>query len=192
MANPALRDSAPANLPLTFVSKSRLGACERLHGTGGPGGSGGSGEAGAGNGADEVRSRFLRWLQRPDLLSPPRCGDGGVPVGERVPLSYDAAILVVQAVERLATRLRIDQTQRWEPRSINPATVHAEILGRNQLGAFPGVTGSIRFDSDSGEPVDKRISLLQVRSIPDLRAPQVEVFHCGVARPADDPACRRP
>jgi hypothetical protein len=182
MANPALRNSAPNNVPLTYVSKSQLGTCERLE------------SAEGGTDGDEVRSRFLRWVRAPDLLSPPRCGDGDsrTPVGERVPLAYDAATMVTQAVERLAGRLRTDEPQPWDPRAINPAAVHAEILGSNQRSPFPGVTGSIRFHGDTGEPIDKRISMLRVERIPDVNAPLVEVFHCGVARVDDDPACRRP
>jgi hypothetical protein len=185
MANPMLRRSAP-DLPLTFVSKSQLGMCERLR------------SATAQASGAEVRSRFLNLVQQPDLLQPPRCGDGepngGEPVGERVPLTYDAAMLVVQAVERLAGRLRTGEPPpAWNPRSISPVAVYMAILGQNnRSNPFPGVTGSMLFDPGSGEPRDKRISILQAASIPDVDAPFVEVFHCGIDRLGDDPSCRQP
>jgi ABC-type branched-subunit amino acid transport system substrate-binding protein len=138
-----------------------------------------------------VRGEFLSHVGAPKLLDPPRCGDDGEPVGERVSLSYDAAMLVVQAVERLGGRLRPDQSQRWDTGSINPVAVHAEIVGRNRVTPFAGVSGQILFQPDNGEPRDKRISLLQVQSIPDLHTTPREVFHCGVARldGNPDPSC---
>jgi ABC-type branched-subunit amino acid transport system substrate-binding protein len=181
MANRKLRDNAP-NLRLAFVSKAQLGTCKRLHNA-------------AAEPSGEARSRFLALIREDNLLKSPRCAggepDGGEPVGERVPLAYDAAMLVVQAVERLAGRLRTGE-QEWDPQPIRPVAVHAEILGHNRSSAFHGVTGSIRFRPETGEPVDKRISILEAASIPDVDAPFVEVFHCGVDRPNDVPSCRKP
>lgn len=57
---------------------------------------------------------------------------------------------------------------------------------------FDGTAGTIVFKSGTGEPVNKRISLLQVIDVSDTAARPVEVFHCGRAVPADDPACRQP
>jgi hypothetical protein len=54
------------------------------------------------------------------------------------------------------------------------------------------VSGVIKFDDDSGEPTNKRNSLLYVEQIPDAQARPVEVFHCGRAHPNDDPTCRPP
>jgi hypothetical protein len=110
-------------------------------------------------------------------------------VGERVSLAYDAAIMVTDAVERLAARLRSPNTQakQWDPQAVNPISVHTEMLLRAQRG-FQGVTGLIRFTDDSGVPVSRRISLLMVNRVGDLASEPVEVFHCGVADSADDDA----
>lgn len=188
MANPVLRDSAPGNLPMAYVSKSALASCQYL----------------ARHQDELVRERFLRLIQKPDLLTPPRCvdrGDGELsePVGERVSLAYDSAMLLIGAVENLADRLGPDE-KAWDPRSITPVAVHAEMFGqytvtpaqlpgKYTVKPFEGVSGSIRFDP-SGVPVQKRISLLRVRNIP--KDPPVEVFHCGIAQPDDDAACRKP
>lgn len=182
MANPTLRNSAPGNLPLTYVSKSTLGACEYLRAV--------QNQAGG----DEVRGRFLRWIQEPNLLTPPRCdgGESNEPVGERVALAYDSAMLPLQAVESLVERLRLDQQQEWDPRSITPILVHAEMLRQNALKPFTGVSGSIMFEPNSGEPIEKRISLLRVNSIPDLTVQPVEVYHCGIVQAGDSAGCRRP
>jgi hypothetical protein len=176
MANPGLRASAPGNLPVTYVSKAALATCPALR-------------AAAAEG-DDVRASFLTWVQAGDLLAPPRCRDGSdEPVGERVSLAYDAAMMVVRAVESLAARLRhADPRQRWDPRAVNPVSVHAEVLRQNEQGGFPGVAGPIRFATDSGEPVAKRISLMRVARVPDVRAEPTEVFHCGATGPTD-PGC---
>jgi len=175
MANPTLRKSAPGNLPLTFVSKAALGTCKNLVAA-----------------RDEVRGRFLRWVRSPDLLSPARCtGPKPEQVGERVALAYDSAMMPLQAVEKLVERLRFDPQQPWDPRLITPLAVHAEMLRQNAEGFFAGVTGTIKFRPGSGEPQDKRISLLYVPSIPEVTEP-VEVFHCGIARIGDSSLCRRP
>ncbi|HEY0639750.1 MAG TPA: hypothetical protein VGD67_19050 [Pseudonocardiaceae bacterium] len=183
MANETLRKTAQSNLPVTFVSKSALGTCPALAGA-----------------TDEVRTRFLRLIRRADLLSPPRCvaaedgSSSGVPVGERVSLAYDAAVLVREAVERLGARLRPQDPGPWDPRAVNPAGVHAEILRRNEVQPFEGVTGVLALDQETGVPRDKRQSLLRVDNITDVLTPAYEVFHCGRAtkeEPAEpDAPCR--
>ncbi|MCW3840848.1 hypothetical protein ONA70_12140 [Micromonospora yasonensis] len=111
-------------------------------------------------------------------------------MGERVSLAYDASMMMVRALESLAARLRhADNGRRWEPRSVNPVGVHAEVLRQN-AGGYPGVAGLIRYAPDSGEPVAKRLALLTVARVPDVAVEPVEVFHCGVADGGPDPGCR--
>ncbi|MEO3745002.1 hypothetical protein [Plantactinospora sp. B5E13] len=178
MANPGLRASAPGNLPVTYVSKAGLASCASLHA--------------ARDRRDDVRGGFLTWIQADGLLDVPRCRDGvNAPVGERVSLAYDAATMMVRAVEGLAARLRhADPRQRWNPRAVNPIGVHTEVLRQNAAQGFPGVAGPIRFAPDSGEPVAKRISLLRVARVPDVATAPVEVFHCGLDGVSPDQRCR--
>ncbi|MEE6260270.1 type 1 periplasmic-binding domain-containing protein [Plantactinospora sonchi] len=178
MANPGLRASAPGNLPVTYVSKAGLASCASLRA--------------ARERRDDVRGSFLTWIQADDLLEPPRCRDGDdTPVGERVSLAYDAATMMIRAVEGLAARLRhADPRQRWNPRAVNPLGVHTEVLRQNAAQGFPGVAGPIQFATDSGEPVAKRISLLRVTRVPDVATAPVEVFHCGVGATSPDQRCR--
>ncbi|MFJ6955377.1 type 1 periplasmic-binding domain-containing protein, partial [Micromonospora aurantiaca (nom. illeg.)] len=178
MANPGLRASAPGNLPVTYVSKAALATCASLR----------SAQAGR----DDARGSFLTWIGADGLLDPPRCRAGTGPlVGERVSLAYDATMMTVRALESLAARLRhADTGRRWEPRSVNPVGVHAEVLRQNAAGGYPGVSGLIRYAPDSGEPVAKRLALLTVAKVPEVDAAPVEVFHCGVADTGPDPGCR--
>ncbi|PWR16984.1 hypothetical protein DKT69_02675 [Micromonospora sicca] len=178
MANPGLRASAPGNLPVTYVSKAALATCAALRA--------------AQARRDDARGSFLTWVRADDLLDPPRCREGGgTAVGERVSLAYDASMMMVRALESLAARLRhADTGRRWEPRSVNPVGVHAEVLRQNAAGGYSGVGGVIRYGPDSGEPVAKRIALLTVARVPDVDAEPVEVFHCGAADGGPDPGCR--
>lgn len=175
MANPKVREGAPGNIPLTYVSKGALATCDGLRR----------------RTREEAAGRFLRLLQAPDLLSPARCGPArsNTPVGERVGLSYDAAMIVLRAVRDLADR-RSTPPRRWDPRSITPVGVHASILRQNLARPFPGVTGDIRFD-DHGEPVDKVIFLVRAESVPETGTAPTLVFRCGTARKGDPATCRR-
>ncbi|MBQ1015640.1 hypothetical protein KBX53_32885, partial [Micromonospora sp. M51] len=169
MANPGLRAAAPGNLPVTYVSKAALATCAALRA--------------AQDRRDDARASFLSRIQADDLLDPPRCRPGAeVQVGERVSLAYDAAMMLIRAVESLAARLHhADPRQRWEPSAVNPVAVHAEVLRQNAGQGYPGVAGLIRFTADSGEPVDKRLALMRVEQVPDVARAPVEVFRCGVA-----------
>ncbi|WP_238434352.1 type 1 periplasmic-binding domain-containing protein [Micromonospora tarensis] len=177
MANPGLRAAAPGNLPVTYVSKASLATCAALRA--------------AQDRRDDARASFLSWIQADDLLDPPRCRPGSEEqVGERVSLSYDAAMMLIRAVESLAARLHhADPRQRWEPRSVNPVAVHAEVLRQNAGQGYRGVAGLIRFTPDSGEPVDKRLALMRVEQVPDVATAPVEVFRCGVADTSGPAAC---
>jgi hypothetical protein len=177
MANPGLRAAAPGNMPVTYVSKAALATCAALRA--------------ARDRRDDARASFLALIQADDLLDPPRCRpETEQQVGERVSLAYDAAMMLIRAVESLAARLHhADPRQRWEPRSVNPVAVHAEVLRQNAGQGYPGVAGLVRFTPDSGEPVDKRLALMRVEQVPDVAAAPVEVFHCGVADAAGPPAC---
>ncbi len=177
MANPSLRTAAPGNIPVTYVSKAALATCAALRE--------------AQQRRDDARASFLALVQAPDLLDPPRCRpEDPQPVGERVSLAYDAAMMMVRAVESLAARLHhTSPRSRWEPRSINPSGVHAEVLRQNTGVGQRGVSGLIRYQPDSGEPLDKRISLMRVERVPDLAAEAVEVFHCGNADEAAPAIC---
>ena len=179
MENPTLRRSAPGTIPVTYVANSALGYCEYLR-------------AAQASGNDPVRDRFLRLIQQPGLLQPPRCGPGNEPVSDRLPLAYDSAMILLRAVEGLGQELRGNSSQEWDPRSILPIAVHAKIVEQVHESPFEGASGMIEFNGDSGEPTDKLISLLYVAKIPDVQARPVEVFHCGRAHPNDDPACRQP
>jgi hypothetical protein len=178
MANPALRSSAPGNVPLTYVSKAGLVGCDELRRRDG----------------EEGPNRFLRRIQAPDVLTPPRCDGtaGEKAVGERVGLAYDSTMMTLQAVRGLAGRLRQDSRQPWNPRSITPVAVYTEILRQNSERPYPGVTGYTRFDSHSGEPRGKPIWLFQVKNIPDTSTPPRPVFQCGAAGQDDRSTCRRP
>ncbi|MBQ1020498.1 hypothetical protein KBX71_21850 [Micromonospora sp. D93] len=177
MANPGLRAAAPGNLPVTYVSKAALATCVALRA--------------AEDRRDAARASFLSWIQADDLLDQPRCRPGSEEqVGERVSLAYDAAMMLVRAVESLAARLHhADPRQRWEPDSVNPVGVHAEVLRQNAGQGYPGVSGLIRFTPDSGEPVDKRLALMRVEQVPDVARAPVEVFRCGVADVPGPAAC---
>ncbi|MEH1169087.1 hypothetical protein V6V47_27270 [Micromonospora sp. CPCC 205539] len=177
MANPGLRAAAPGNLPVTYVSKAALATCAALRAAQGQ--------------RDDARASFLSWIQADDLLDPPRCRPGSEQqVGERISLAYDAAMMMVRAVESLAARLHhADPGQRWEPESVNPVGVHAEVLRQNAGQGYPGVAGLIRFPPDSGEPVDKRLALMRVEQVPDVSTAPVEVFRCGVADRPGPVAC---
>ncbi|HEX6074953.1 MAG TPA: hypothetical protein VFZ32_06785 [Micromonosporaceae bacterium] len=179
MANHHLRKTAPGNVPVTYVSKAALATCDALWA--------------ARKANNDLRDSFLRLVQKQNPLDRPRClPNDSTPVGERVSLAYDAAIMVTDAVERLAARLRPNTQAKWDPQAVNPISVHTEMLLRAQRG-FQGVTGLIRFTDDSGVPVSRRISLLKVKSVRDLASEPVEVFHCGVADSADDDArCVKP
>ncbi|MFI7573184.1 hypothetical protein [Micromonospora sp. NPDC049497] len=177
MANPGLRAAAPGNVPVTYVSKAALGTCAALRA--------------AQDRRDEARSSFLTWIQAGDLLDPPRCRpDRPHPVGERVSLAYDASMMMVRALESLAARLHhAGPRQRWEPTSVNPVAVHAEVLRQNAGPGYPGVAGLIRYPPDSGEPVDKRLALLRVERVPDVATEAVEVYHCGTADRPQPASC---
>ncbi|MEU8085111.1 hypothetical protein AB0B57_15995 [Micromonospora sp. NPDC049101] len=177
MANPGLRAAAPGNLPVTYVSKAALATCAALRA--------------AQDRRDDARASFLSWIQADDLLDPPRCRPGSEQqVGERVSLAYDASMMLIRAVESLAARLHhADPRQRWEPTSVNPVAVHAEVLRQNAGQGYPGVAGLIRFTPDSGEPVDKRLALMRVEQVPDVATAPVEVFRCGVADASTPATC---
>ncbi|MEU8113298.1 hypothetical protein [Micromonospora sp. NPDC048947] len=178
MANPGLRAAAPGNLPVTYVSKAALATCAALR-------------AAQDRRDDDARASFLSWIQADDLLDPPRCRPGSEEqVGERVSLAYDASMMLVRAVESLAARLHhADPRQRWEPESVNPVGVHAEVLRQNAGQGYPGVAGLIRFTPDSGEPVDKRLALMRVEQVPDVATAPVEVFRCGAGDASGPAAC---
>lgn len=177
MANPGLRAAAPGNLPVTYVSKASLATCAALRV--------------AEERRDDARASFLSWIQADDLLDPPRCRpDSGHQVGERVSLAYDAAMMMIRAVESLAARLHhADPRQRWEPTSVNPVAVHSEVLRQNAGQGYRGVAGLIRFTPESGEPVDKRLALLRVEQVPQVATAPVEVFRCGLADAPDPVPC---
>jgi ABC-type branched-subunit amino acid transport system substrate-binding protein/heat shock protein HspQ len=177
MANHQLRANAPGNLPVAYVSKAALGTCNRLR---------------ADAATDEVRRSFLDLIGRDDLLTPPRCTSGDSPaVGERVALAYDASMMLIQAVEQLAGRLAI-AGRPWEPAGVSPVAVFTEVLRQNATAPYAGVTGPTTFSVDTGEPVQKRLSLMYVASVPDVSVQPREIYFCGRARPDDPPGCRRP
>ncbi len=177
MANRQLRASAPGNLPVTYVSKAALSTCTRL---------------GADAATDEAHRRFLDLVRRTDLLTPPRCVHGAQPqVGERLGLAYDATMMLVRAVERLAGLLAV-AGQPWDRQAISPVAVYTEVLRQNAVAVFDGVTGPIRLSADTGEPIDKRISLVRVDNIPDVDAEPREVYACGEVHPTDPAGCGRP
>jgi hypothetical protein len=168
MENLTLRRSAPATLPVTYVSKTGLITCNYLRNT-----------------SDNSVARFLQLIQKPGLLYPQRCVKGNGVIGERVPVAYDAAMLVLQAIEGLDNDLRRGSSQEWDPRSIVPVSMYLKILQQIHKNPFDGVTGTIAFTDagvDPGEPIDRRISLLKVDSITDVNAKPKEIFHCGQTR----------
>ncbi|MBQ0987586.1 hypothetical protein KBZ10_24310 [Streptomyces sp. F63] len=185
MANPELRKSAPGTVSLIYVSKAALSTCGAL-------------ETRAEEEHDEVAKRFLLSVREEGVLSPPRCrgrGETEDRVGERVGLAYDSARMLLRAVGSLVARVRADE-QPWDPRAVNPAGVHAEVLHQNYVNPYYGVTGSTVYDTagnseavGQGEPVGKRISLLKVESIPDASTPPKEVFRCGAVRKGGGTAC---
>ncbi|WP_093850100.1 hypothetical protein [Streptomyces pini] len=172
MANPSLRRSAPAGLPLVFASKAPLATCEALRSR-------------AREGRDGRAAKFLQLVSttlgdRP--LETPRCtGPEGEapeePVGERVGLAHDSALLLLEAVESLTERVRVPG-ETWDPRLVGPVTVHTEVLRLNGERPFSGATGQIRFHRGGGEPMGRTISFLKVGDITDLDEPPREVFRC--------------
>ncbi|MDG4765954.1 hypothetical protein O7632_17875 [Solwaraspora sp. WMMD406] len=176
LANHQLRANAPGNLPVTYVSKAALAMCTRLV---------------ADAVDDESRRRFLDLVRKPDLLVERRCVDGsGPPVGERVALAYDASMMLIGALEQLAARLSI-AARPWDPRAVSPVAVFTEVLRQNAGAPYPGVTGPVRFSADTGEPVEKRLSLMYVPSVPEVDQEPQEIFFCGRARPDDPPGCHQ-
>jgi hypothetical protein len=171
MANQGLRQKAPYNIKVTYVSKAALVTCENLK--------------------KPDRRQFLNFVASVDLYDPVPCSGSSSPPGERVSLAYDAATMVTGAVESLAIRLRgADPAVSWDPHAITPVAVHAEILRRTQIG-FTGVTGTIQFGETSGEPVNRRISLMEVQSVPDYGIPPEEVYYCISARAGERPPCKK-
>ncbi|WP_326553429.1 hypothetical protein [Micromonospora sp. NBC_01813] len=174
LANHQLRASAPGNLPVTYVSKAALATCSRLI---------------ADAERDESRRQFLDLIRRDDLLGERRCVDGtSPPVGERVALAYDASRMLIEALEELANRMGIKE-RTLDPRSVSPVTVFTQVLLQNAQRAHNGVTGPIRFDPQSGEPREKRLSLMYVPSVPQVDQEPQEIFFCGRAQPDDPPGC---
>ena len=99
-------------------------------------------------------------------------------------------MMILRAVESLGQELRRDSTDEWNPRSILPIAVYTKIIRQNPQKPFEGVSGVIEFNEDSGEPIDKRTSILHVEQIPDPTTPPREVFHCSRVHPNDGPTCR--
>jgi hypothetical protein len=146
------------------------------------------------------RQVFYNLLQRENLLPQPRCDQdhpdpqtkAPAPVGERVALAYDAAVIVVAAFDSLASQLRTpDPTRTWRPAAVISLAVRAEALRLNASG-FVGVTGAIEFAPDTGDPIDKRISIIKVDSIriTGTTEPIREAFYCGSDEIGSDPACQ--
>jgi hypothetical protein len=125
---------------------------------------------------------LIQGKEAKEIFWSPPCNQGNGEIPERLPLAYDGAALVLEAVEDLDKDLRGSSQQEWDPRSIVPISVYLKIRQRVRRAPFDGVTGTLSFSdygSDPGEPVERRISLLKVRSVPDFNALPVEVFHCG-------------
>lgn len=176
LANRQARATAPGNLPVTYVSKAALGMCSRLA---------------VDPVTDETR-RFLGLIRKPGLLPEARCVEGVNPqVGERVALAYDAAMMLLLAMEKLAARLSVDNRP-VDPEAISPLALYTEVLRQNAMAPYPGVTGPVRFNPDTGEPMEKRISLMSVRSIPEATEEPQEIYFCGIARVGDPTGCHRP
>jgi hypothetical protein len=175
MANPVLRRDAPPTLPVTYVSDTFLITCDSLQ-----------------NPRDDPGKRFYSLITeqggKESILSSPPCSRGNRQIDERVPITYDAAELALQAVEDLSNELQGNSQQggntqqEWDPRSIVPVAVYLEIRQELHQRPFFGVTGLINFadnEYDPGEPVNRQISFLKVNSVPDVNTLPVEVFHCG-------------
>lgn len=178
IANTTLRKDAPS-LPVTYVSKGALATCEALR-------------ARVRKGRDQAAHSLLQWIGTDGLLMPTRCQDGsGEPVGERVGLAYDSAMLLLDAVESLAVRVRPDD-QPWEPERIDPVAVHTEVLRKHEIQPFSGAAGAVKFSAGGGEPVNKRITLLRVADISKPALPPVEVYRCGIGRVGERPGCGEP
>lgn len=192
LENPLLRRTAPATLPVTYVSKAIPITCEYLQ-----------------NVHDNASAKFLRLIQEAGFLRsaqengslrPRYCGQGNHDsgaIGERVPESYDAANLVLDAVTDLGAEPRPDSSpQEWNPRSIVPAAVYLTILQRLRGGPSLGVTGAIKFTDggdDVGEPVGRDVSLLRVDDVPQSNTQSVEVFRCNWNRDnVSDSVCKNP
>ncbi|MTE21940.1 hypothetical protein F0L17_23065 [Streptomyces sp. TRM43335] len=186
MANPLLRGSAPAGLPLVFASKAPLATCEELRSR-------------AREGRDRAAGTFLRLIGEDrdgGTLDPPRCAGGGSdapdePVGERVGLAYDSAKLLLRAVETLTARIRLSDDS-WNPRLITPTAVHTEVLHQNGHNPFWGATGRIEFHRDGGEPIGRAISFMRVENITDVDERPREVFRCQGAKEDGRTDCERP
>ncbi|WFE28295.1 hypothetical protein O7623_03530 [Solwaraspora sp. WMMD791] len=175
LANPQLRANAPGNLPVTYVSKAALAMCSRLV---------------ADSSVDEKRRRFLDLIRRDDLLGQRRCtGDTGPPVGERVALAYDATMMLTDAMKELGARLTVG-SRPWDPAAVSAVALFTEVLRQNTAGAYDGVTGPTTFHAGTGEPVEKRLSLMYVASVPQVDQEPQEIFFCGRAHPEDPPGCR--
>lgn len=177
MVNPTLRMNAPATLSVTYVSKtSSLITCNSLR-----------------DSDDNSQRHFYGLIQAKEakeIFESPPCSQGNREIPERLPLAYDGATLVLEAVEGLDQDLRGGSRQEWDPRSIVPISVYLKIRQRVRQAPFDGITGTLSFldnGSDPGEPVERRISLLKVRSVPDFNALPVEVFHCGQVQTSDSP-----
>ncbi|MGY1452721.1 hypothetical protein [Streptomyces sp. SS8] len=186
MANPSLRRSAPAGLPLVFASKAPLATCEALR-------------LRAEKDGDRRAAKFLQLVSTDTedrALEKPRCtgssgGGPGEPVGERVGLAYDSAVLLLEAVESLTARVRPSDGP-WNPRLIGPVAVHTEVLRRNVDRPFSGATGRIEFHRDGGEPVGRTVSFLRVDDITDLDEPPREVFRCEGTGADGETVCAEP
>ncbi|MBV9011200.1 MAG: hypothetical protein JO272_03985 [Pseudonocardiales bacterium] len=182
MVNPALRQDAPPTLPVAYVSKTSLITCDSLQ-----------------DPRDDPGKRFYSLITeqggKESIFSSPPCSQGNRQIAERIPIAYDAAELVLQAVEGLSNELQGNSQQEgnaqqeWDPRSIVPVAVYLEIRQELHQKPFFGVTGLINFadnEPDPGKPINRQISLLKVNSVPDVNTLPVEVFHCGGQGQAND------
>lgn len=174
MANASLRELAPENLRLAYVSKGSLAFCDRLRST-----------------DDPVRRDFRAAVRA--VLG--KCDDEGkLPVGERVGLAYDGVQLLLLGVrDKASQRLEDGGERAWDPGLVVPGQLHStirEVAGENHQG----VTGVITFDGD-GVVKGKPLSLLcatdirkAFRSEDDVPK---EIYRTGVADSAAPPTPAR-
>lgn len=147
MASAGSRDTAPENLPVTYVSKGSLAYCGRLA-----------------TAQDTERQYFLSDI-RSRSTDPGFAGLGlctpGEPVGERVGLAYDTTRLLLKSANQLAAEAG-GGVARWDPTLIRPRDLYRQ--ARRLANPYHGVTGLLRFDQN-GIPVAKRLTLLCATNI---------------------------
>jgi len=144
LANAAIRQTAPATLPMAFVSDGVLGSCARLAGA-----------------AEAERQNYLN-----DIST--ECAAGGllgIQAGGWAVMTYDATRLLIRAFRTSASQLPQATPERsWDFTAVRPPMVHSQARQWTVGRPYNGAAGPVAFDR-SGTVVNRYLSMLCVSDI---------------------------